>query len=78
MPTKCFHDELDNLVFQIPNYVCYPFATNAHKENPKNKLSFHQNNITKQLSKLYKLVRKNHLCSHPKEYNFATTFFLRI
>jgi hypothetical protein len=34
LPTKCFHDELDNLMFQIPNYACSPFATNAHKENP--------------------------------------------
>ncbi len=71
MPTKCFHDELDNLVFQIPNYVCSPFATNAHKENPKNHLNSHQNNITKQLSKLHELVIKNHLCSHPKEYKLC-------
>jgi hypothetical protein len=41
MPTKCFHDELDSLVFQIPNYACSPFATNVHKEDPKNNLSCH-------------------------------------
>jgi hypothetical protein len=41
MCIECFHDELDNLVFQIPNYVYSPFATNAHKENPKNNLNSH-------------------------------------
>jgi hypothetical protein len=64
MPTKCFHDELDNLMFKIPKYAYSPFAINAYKENPKNNLSSHQNNITKQLSKLYELVTKNHLCFH--------------
>ncbi len=41
MRTKCFHHELDSLVFQIPNYVYSPFATNAHKENPINNLNSH-------------------------------------
>jgi hypothetical protein len=41
MCIECFHDELDNLVFQIPNYAYFPFATNAHKENPKNNLNSH-------------------------------------